>query len=108
MVNGPAAAHGVALLRLHGCLDLVGLHLNFTEGSPVAPPEKVPSLLRTTRRRSGSSHCSSNFGWERLPGPLFLGKAQFVEACRLGTVAEAHVQREARAQVGRQPLPLYF
>jgi hypothetical protein len=113
MVNGPAAAHGVILLRDYGCLDLVGLHLNLTEGCPVATPELVPSLLRATSgcrdssitggdktiHVNGISSASRKSGWELLPGPLFLGKVEFTEACRLGTIVESHVQHEARAQV---------
>jgi len=113
MVNGPAAEHGATLLKDHGYLDLVGLHLNLTEGSPVASPEKVPSLLRAADSRSDNSSTYSEKSsakssdnstaslsvWELLPGPLFLGKVQFTEDCRLGTIVEAHVQHEARAQV---------
>ena len=45
MANGAAVGPAVALLREHGLLDRVGLHLNLTEGRPLTDPARVPALL---------------------------------------------------------------
>lgn len=44
LVNRPASAAALALARQSPALGL-GLHLNLTEGCPVAPPDEVASLL---------------------------------------------------------------
>jgi len=47
MVNMPDAERAVRLAQQTPSLD-VGMHLNITEGHPVLPPEKVPTLVNNT------------------------------------------------------------
>jgi predicted glycoside hydrolase/deacetylase ChbG (UPF0249 family) len=47
MVNMPDAKRAVRLAHQTPSLD-VGLHLNITQGCPVLPPEKVPTLVNST------------------------------------------------------------
>src|SRR4030043_336716 len=47
MVNMPDAKRAVRLAQQTPSLD-VGMHLNMTEGHPVLPPEKVPTLVNNT------------------------------------------------------------
>jgi len=47
MVNMPDAERAVRLAQQTPSLD-VGMHLNITEGHPVLPPEKVPTLVNST------------------------------------------------------------
>ena len=47
MVNMPDAKRAVRLAQQTPSLD-VGMHLNITEGHPVLPPEKVPTLVNST------------------------------------------------------------
>lgn len=47
MVNMPDAERAVRLAQQTPSLD-VGMHLNITEGNPILPPEKVPTLVNST------------------------------------------------------------
>lgn len=101
MCNAPAAATGLAAIALLGpeVCDVVGLHLNLTEGAPLAPVHEVGSLLRPEFHEPTESSAP----WERSAaahkGPCFLGKLGFSRACAAGIVETSHVVREARAQV---------
>lgn len=76
MANGCSLPR--ALAKAHKAGLPVGLHLNFTEGCPVAPPDSVPSLL--------------NDGFLR-------GKFSFRQALAQGLVRPGEMEVEARAQV---------
>jgi hypothetical protein len=123
MMNGPALAHGLALLaQRRGLLGRVGLHLNLTEGAPRSGTG--PTLGRSPRPpppgpSDGASGASGSGGgsggaavvpaaaWEaNTPGPVvFRGKEGFSAACIAGLVYPADVVREATAQV-QAPLTL--
>ena len=79
MVTGPTAAAAAARARQLG-LPL-GLHLDLTEGEPCAPRDEIASLLDET-------------GGKR-------GKRGFYEAAARGAIRQAHVAREASAQLAR-------
>jgi predicted glycoside hydrolase/deacetylase ChbG (UPF0249 family) len=77
LVNG-ASAREAALMATSNGID-IGLHFNITEGKPVAPPAKIPSLLKENG--------------------MFLGKMELWEACWRNEVLVEHVLEEAKAQV---------
>lgn len=52
LANGPAFADGVRVARELPRLG-VGVHLNLSDGKPVAPPQEVPSLLNEAGELSG-------------------------------------------------------
>jgi len=79
MANGDAFASAVALSRQAPRLG-VGIHLNLTEGKPVAPASSVPSLL---------NGCGL---FARKPAGLW-------RAMLLGRVRAIEVERELHAQV---------
>jgi len=56
----------------------IGLHLNLTEGAPVSPPQRVPSLVNS------EGH--------------FLGLKSFTTRMLTGRVREQHIETELRAQ----------
>ena len=82
MANVPGAEQSLGLLRSHGLLKRLGLHLNLTEGAPLSPPSGIPSLLQP-----GSGK------------PQFLGKVGFRRACDAGDISSEEVEKEARAQL---------
>ena len=90
-VNGVRAAEGVRLLKEEGFIDSIGLHLNLTEGNPVA--DGASTLLR------GSEPIENE--WEATTAPLFLGKVRFSQNCQAGTISPLCISREARAQVSQ-------
>ena len=100
MVNAPAAVHGVHLFREQGLLSCLGLHLNLTEGCPVADPSSVSTLVSGASGGTGEETSPSESNeWALLAPRVFLGKAGFLARSQSGQVAHAHLQRETRAQV---------
>jgi predicted glycoside hydrolase/deacetylase ChbG (UPF0249 family) len=79
MANGDSADSAFELLKAHGMLDCVGLHLNLTEGKPLSDPASIPTLL--------------------ADGGVFRGKLEFREAWRLGELDAQEVRREGVAQL---------
>ena len=82
MVNTAHTAHALALASKHGFLSQVGLHLNFTEGEPLACPTRVPSLLDPG-------------------GTVFRSKVAFRLALGRGEIRPAEIALEAEAQLVR-------
>ncbi len=76
MVNMPHAQEAVRLVQ-HEHLG-IGLHVTLTQGEPVSPPHRIPSLVN----RDG----------------LFLGKRGLQRAMTLRRVRRRHVQIELEAQ----------
>ena len=81
--HGPAFAAAAALCRSRPALEC-GVHLALTDGIPVLPPERVPSLVDGSGRLPRS--------WAGLLG-----------GCVLGRVDPAEVEAEWRAQLSRLP-----
>jgi hopanoid biosynthesis associated protein HpnK len=79
MANGEAFASAVALSRQAPRLG-VGIHLNLTEGKPVAPPSSVSSLI------------NGRGFFARKPAGLW-------RAMLLGRVRAAEIERELQAQI---------
>ena len=79
--NGRAFEHAVELLKDRPALD-VGIHLTLVGERPLAPPEKIPSLLGKD-------------------GALLPGFPSFVRRALPGGIDRAHVERELRAQIER-------
>jgi predicted glycoside hydrolase/deacetylase ChbG (UPF0249 family) len=79
MANGEAFEPAVALSRQAPRLG-VGVHLNLTEGKPVAPASSIPSLVN-------SQGC-----FARKPGRLW-------RAMILGRVCTVDIEKELRAQI---------
>ena len=79
LANGRAFASAVALSHQAPRLG-VGIHLNLTEGKPVAPASSVPSLL------------NSQGVFARKPAGLW-------RAMILGPVSAVEIERELRAQI---------
>jgi hopanoid biosynthesis associated protein HpnK len=79
LADGEAFASAVALSRQAPRLG-VGVHLNLTEGKPVAPPSSIPSLVNGQGR------------FARKPGGLW-------RAMILGRVSAAEVEKELCAQI---------
>src|SRR5204863_6963564 len=80
MANQPWAAEAVAMWRANPDLGL-GLHLTLTAGRPVAPPERVSSLLAADGR------------FHALPA--------FVLRAQAGALRPDELRRELGAQVER-------
>lgn len=55
MINQPAAAHAVSLLKEVPRI-YVGLHVNLTTGSPVSDPAQIPSLAKPSGEFIGSKN----------------------------------------------------
>ena len=79
LANGEAFESAVALSRQAPRLG-VGVHLNLTEGKPVAAASSIPSLV------NGQGH------FARKPGHLW-------RALILGRVSTADIEKELRAQI---------
>jgi chitin disaccharide deacetylase len=80
MANGPAFEDAISVARAHPALG-VGCHIVLTDGTPVCPPESIPSLIGP----DGKSFRSS--------------LADFVRALLLGQIREQDIVREAFAQI---------
>lgn len=81
LANGPGFADAIARLPATPVLSL-GLHLNLTAGTPVAPPSEVPSL------------------WHRRTG-AFYTLPRFVRRALAGLIRPEHVAIECAAQLAR-------
>jgi chitin disaccharide deacetylase len=80
MANGRAFDDAVAVAHAHPALG-VGCHIVLTDGTPVSPPESIPSLLGPDRKTFRPT------------------LSEFVRALLLGRVREEDVVREALAQI---------
>ena len=80
MANGPAFADAVEVARAHPTLG-VGCHMVLTDGTPVSPPESIPSLIGADGKNFRPS------------------LSDFLMALFLGRIREQDVVREALAQV---------
>jgi predicted glycoside hydrolase/deacetylase ChbG (UPF0249 family) len=80
MANGPAFDDAVTVAHAHPGLG-VGCHIVLTDGTPVSPPETIPTLLGKDRK---------NF----RPNAT-----DFFIAVLRGRVSEAEIEREALAQM---------
>jgi chitin disaccharide deacetylase len=80
MASGPAFDDAVAIARVNPALG-VGCHVVLTDGSPVSPPETIPTLLD----KGGQNFSTS------LPA--------FLLAVLRGKVSEDDIYREALAQI---------
>jgi hopanoid biosynthesis associated protein HpnK len=80
MASGPAFDDAVELARTHPNLG-VGCHIVLTDGTPVSPPESIPTLLAHDRRS-------------------FRGRlTRFLQALLTGRIREDDIAREALAQI---------
>ena len=82
MANGAAFEDAVATAHANPSLG-VGCHIVLTDGTPLSPPETVPTLLGPDRKTFRPS------------------LASFFLAVLTGRVAEAEIAREAAAQIAR-------
>jgi predicted glycoside hydrolase/deacetylase ChbG (UPF0249 family) len=82
MANGLAFNDAIAIAHAHPTLG-VGCHIVLTDGTPISPPESIPSLLGPDRINFRSS------------------LSDFLIAVFRGKISEAEVFREALAQIGR-------
>jgi predicted glycoside hydrolase/deacetylase ChbG (UPF0249 family) len=82
MATGPAFNDAVAIARANPSLG-IGCHLVLIDGTPVSPPETIPSLLGPDHRSFRTS------------------LLDFVHALLRGTIHEDDIEREAFAQVAR-------
>jgi len=82
MANGPAFDDAVAIARAHPTLG-VGCHVVLTDGTPLSPPETIPTLIGPDGKNFRPS----------------LGRF-FRDAMR-GSISEADIAREATAQIQR-------
>ncbi len=80
MANGPAFADAVATAHAHPTLG-IGCHIVLTDGTPVSPPEQIPSLLGPDRKTFRPSLSS------------------FLYALLRNQIREEEVLLEARAQI---------
>lgn len=80
MAGGPAFGDAISIARAHPTLG-VGCHVVLTDGTPISPPQKVPTLLGPdgTTFRPQLSH--------------------FTRDLLLGRIDEADIAREASAQI---------
>ncbi|HSC55962.1 MAG TPA: ChbG/HpnK family deacetylase [Nitrospira sp.] len=79
LANGAAFQSAIALARHSPALG-VGIHLNLTDGRPIAPPSEIPSLINAAQS--------------------FAAKPpQLVQQLLAGTAQLAHIEREFRAQI---------
>lgn len=81
MANGPAFDPAVALARTAPGLA-VGIHLNLTEGRPLSPAARIPSLIDATQRFAA-------------------GPGRLVRRVATGAARLDHIEREWRAQIER-------
>jgi len=81
MANAPATANAIRHLRVRPSLG-IGVHLMLVDGTPMLPPDRVPSLVQGDGRFLHS--------WK-----------PFIVACLAGRVSMAEVERELTAQIGR-------
>ncbi len=79
LANGAAFHSAVVLARNTPALG-VGIHLNLTDGQPIAPPSEIPSLLNAAHTFASTT-------------------AQLARHLLVGTVQLAHIEREFRAQI---------
>ena len=91
MANGDAAAEAIEMARVSGFLEVVGLHLNLTEGHPVSDPRDVPSLLL--------KESETQPGTGLKGGALLRGKMGYRAACASGVISPEEAAAEARAQL---------
>ncbi len=82
MANGPAFHHAVAIAHAHPTLG-VGCHIVLTDGTPLSPPETIPTLLGPDGKTFRTS------------------LAAFHLAVLRGNVRKADIAREASAQIDR-------
>jgi predicted glycoside hydrolase/deacetylase ChbG (UPF0249 family) len=82
MASGAAFDDAIAVAHAHPTLG-VGCHIVLTDGTPISPPEKIPSLLGPDRKAFRPS------------------LASFLLAVARGQISEAEVLREALAQIER-------
>jgi chitin disaccharide deacetylase len=80
MANGPAFEDAVTITRTHPTLG-IGCHIVLTNGTPISPPEQIPSLLGPDRKTFHPS----------LPA--------FLYALLRNQIREDEVLLEARAQI---------
>lgn len=80
MANGPAFDDAVEVAHAHPTLG-VGCHIVLTDGTPVSPPDAIPSLLGPDGKNFRTS------------------LAGFVGACFFGRIKQNEVAREAQAQI---------
>ncbi|MBS1798818.1 MAG: ChbG/HpnK family deacetylase [Acidobacteria bacterium] len=82
MAGGPAFDDAVAIAKANPTLG-VGCHLVFTDGTPVSPPNRIPTLIGPDRK-------------------TFRPKlVDFIRAFHLGQIREEDIVREAYAQIKR-------
>ena len=79
MATAPAAAHAIRRARSHSTLG-IGVHLTLVDGTPILPPDRIPTLVQD----DGRFHTS----WR-----------PFIVACLKGHVAMEDVERELMAQI---------
>jgi predicted glycoside hydrolase/deacetylase ChbG (UPF0249 family) len=79
--NAPATADAIRRVRVRSSLG-VGVHLALVDGSPMLPPNRVPSLIEGDGRFRAS--------WK-----------PFIVACLRGRIAFEEVERELTAQIDR-------
>jgi chitin disaccharide deacetylase len=82
MANGPAFDDAIALAHTQPTLG-IGCHIVLTDGTPLSPPETIPTLLGPDRKNFRPSLSS------------------FFLAALLGKIDEADIVREAQAQIER-------
>jgi predicted glycoside hydrolase/deacetylase ChbG (UPF0249 family) len=80
MASGPAFDDAIRIAHAHPTLG-IGCHIVLTDGTPISPPETIPSLLGPDRRTFRPS------------------LRDFFVAALLGRIAEADIAREASAQI---------
>ncbi len=66
----------------------VGCHIVLVDGTPVADPTTIPTLLDASSKRSGEPHFRPTLG-------------EFVRELYLGRIDSTHIEREAIAQIQR-------
>lgn len=79
LANGAAFHSAVAFARHTPALG-VGIHLNLTDGRPIAPPSEIPSLVNAAQSFAAQP-------------------PQLARQLLAGTVQLAHIEREFRAQI---------
>lgn len=87
MAAAPRFSEAVELSTQHRSLG-VGCHIMLVDGSPVANPAAVPTLLDSTANRTGEPRFRPTLG-------------AFVRDLTLGRIDRAHIEQEAIAQILR-------
>jgi chitin disaccharide deacetylase len=82
MANGPAFDDAVAIAQANPALG-VGCHIVLTDGTPLSPPETIPTLIGPDGKNFRAS------------------LRHFFFATMLGKISEADIAREATAQIAR-------